>query len=174
MYSWHDCYLITLRQRSCVKIKILPQGSAQHDTGQEAWVPPAGEVALKQLCCVSDWPLHALSWQQTKGGSPGLPAPLSQRPSSHFPVQAPSFTLASHLHPDKKFIVTFLALWLLPPKDIFSIFLNSLLLNQIHYFFSLFISALVWLFKPIKNFGSPGFALIFIFFLNLSSSNNFS
>lgn len=36
-------------------------GSAQHDTGQEAWVPPAGEVALEQLCCVSDWPLYTPS-----------------------------------------------------------------------------------------------------------------
>lgn len=167
MDSWRDCYLIALRQRSCVKIQILPLGSTQHDIGQEAWVPPAGEVALEQLCCVSDWPLHTLSWQQSKGGSPTLPAPLSQSPSSRFPVQAPSFTLASHLHPDKNFIVTFLALWLLPPKDIFSFFLNSLLLSQIRFFFfPLFISvALIGLFKPIKNFDSPGFPLLSQFIL---------
>lgn len=125
VHAWNDCYLITLRQRSCLKIQIFPQGSTQRDTGQEARVPPAGEVALKQLCCVSDWPLHTLSWQESRGGSPGLPAPLSLSPSSHFPIQAPSLTLASHLHPDKKFTVTFQALWLLPKKYIFSIFLYS-------------------------------------------------
>lgn len=35
-----------------------------------------------QLYCVSDWPLHALSWQQSEGGSPGLPAPLNQKASA--------------------------------------------------------------------------------------------
>lgn len=114
-------------------------GSAQHDTGQEAWVPPAGEVALKQLCCVSDWPLYTPSRQQSKGGSPSLPAPISQSPSSHFSVQAPSFTLASHLHPDK--ILTFLALWLLSPKDIFSVsFLIHYDSIKLAIFFSLVIS----------------------------------
>lgn len=35
-----------------------------------------------QLCCVSDWPLRALSWQQSEGGTPGLPAPLNQEASA--------------------------------------------------------------------------------------------
>lgn len=59
--SWHGCYPVTLGQRGCLKIQVFPHGGKQHDTGQEARVPPAGEVALMQLCCVSDWPLHALS-----------------------------------------------------------------------------------------------------------------
>lgn len=41
---------------------------------------------------------------------------------------------------DKKFIVTLLALRLLPPKYILCYLINSLLLTQISYFFSFFIS----------------------------------
>lgn len=93
-----------------LKIQIFPHGTTQHDTGQEARAPPAGVVALMQLCCVSDWPLHALSWQQSKGGSPGLPAPLNQKALAA-PLSCTSefdSALASHLHPAKTSLWPFL------------------------------------------------------------------
>lgn len=93
-----------------LKIQIFPHGTTQHDTGQEARAPPAGEVALMQLCCVSDWPLHALSWQQSKGGSPGLPAPLNQKALAASLSCTSKFdsALASHLHPAKTSLWPFL------------------------------------------------------------------
>lgn len=42
-------------------------------------VPPAGEVALGRLCCVSDGLWRTLSWQQNQGRLPSLPTRLNQR-----------------------------------------------------------------------------------------------
>ena len=67
-----------------------------------------------QLCCVSDWPLHALSWQQSEGGTPGLPAPLNQEASAA-PLYCTSAefdsALPSRLHPAKTSPWPFLPPW---------------------------------------------------------------
>lgn len=131
-----------------LKIQIFPHGATQHDTGQEARAPPAGEVALLQLCCVSDWPLHALSWQQSKGGSPGLPAPLNQKALAA-PLSCTSkfdSALASHLHPAKTSLWPFLPSGYPHQKTDCSIlfFATSAFSNQMRHppfpFFSSFIS----------------------------------
>lgn len=176
--SWHGCYTVTLGQRGCLKIQIFPHGGTQHDTGQEARAPPAGEVALMQLCCVSDWPLHALSWQQSEGGSPGLPVPFNQKASAaplyRTNTKFDSLALASHLHPAKT------SLWPLPPfgyphrktgSSIFLFFVTFVCSNHTRH--PPFISFLLaWILIPGENVGCLFYPLLYFAFLSHLSPPN--
>lgn len=117
-----------------------------------------------QLCCVSDWPLHALSWQQSEGGSPGLPAPLNQIASAA-PLYCTSTkfdsALPSHLHPAKT------SLWpFLPPgcphkkigSGIFLVFVTFVFWNQWRrpdspFFSPLFLFFFLWILIPGEDVG---------------------
>lgn len=75
---------------------------AQRETGQPARVPPAGEVAPLQLCCVSDWLRRALGPTAVQGRLPRS-ASSAQSETATAPLCRTSAqldsALPSHLHP---------------------------------------------------------------------------